>query len=186
MSIYVALLRGINVGGHNKIAMADLRRMFDSIGLNRVQTYIQSGNVLFESAYDEEKLCSLIEQGIRETFGYSISVILRSAKQLRAVAERLPFSEEALVAATAASEFETLYIAFLGGIPSEESVAKVMSYRLAGEDVQVIGRELYFLSARSIRDSKLMNHIQKLDVPATARNWKTLNKLIELTDAMQH
>ncbi|MGC1239930.1 MAG: DUF1697 domain-containing protein, partial [Chryseosolibacter sp.] len=90
MTIYIALLRGINVGGKNKIKMEDLREALGAMGLSRVQTYIQSGNILFESDEDEATLCHRIEQEVEKVFGLSIKVIIRASEELKKIAATCP------------------------------------------------------------------------------------------------
>jgi uncharacterized protein (DUF1697 family) len=98
MTIYLALLRGINVGGNNMIKMAELKRMFEEMGFGSVQTYINSGNVLFKSEENEEEevLQSRIEQGILNTFDFKISVILRTSSEWERIMATCPFSMETL------------------------------------------------------------------------------------------
>jgi uncharacterized protein (DUF1697 family) len=108
MSIFVALLRGVNVGGKNKIKMTDLKSMFEGIGLSRVKTYIQSGNVLFESDEKEEVLRQKLEQEIESTFGFAIKVVLRTSEELKKVAENCPFVKEEIAEAEATAEGEFL------------------------------------------------------------------------------
>jgi uncharacterized protein (DUF1697 family) len=117
MTIYIALLRGINVGGKNKIKMADLKQVFETIGLCEVQTYIQSGNVLFKSNEREEELRKKIEQAIEKTFGFTVSVILRTAEELECIIGNCPFSEEEVLEAEASSEVESLYVSLMANAP---------------------------------------------------------------------
>ncbi|MFE0554306.1 DUF1697 domain-containing protein [Paenibacillus lautus] len=185
MTIYIALLRGINVGGHNKIKMADLRKMLEHMGLARVQTYIQSGNVLFESAESKETLRVQMEQGILETFGFSISVILRTSEEIEGIVRNCPFSEETIRQAEEASEFESLYVAMLPEAPAAEDVEKLRLYVNEKETFEVIGEEVYLLFKESVRNSKLAVQLTKLGVPMTMRNWKTMNKLVQLSQTMK-
>lgn len=104
MSIYIALLRGINVGGKNIIKMADLKLAFIAMGFSQVQTYIQSGNVLFESHEDEASLRKRIEYEIEVSFGLKITVILRKAEELERIIENCPFSEKEVSEAQASSK----------------------------------------------------------------------------------
>ncbi|MDF2636607.1 MAG: cytoplasmic protein, partial [Pelosinus sp.] len=90
MIIYIALLRGINVGGKNMIKMADLKHMFEALGLCRVETYIQSGNIIFESEENEETLRVMIENAITKLNGSSIAVILRTATELEQIIQDCP------------------------------------------------------------------------------------------------
>ncbi|MGD8192147.1 DUF1697 domain-containing protein [Brevibacillus ginsengisoli] len=185
MTIYIALLRGINVGGKNKIKMADLKRMFEEMGLSRVQTYIQSGNVLFESNEGEEALSKRLEQEIKHVFGLSISVILRAATELEQIVVNCPFTEAEIAEAEASGEGESLYVALLPQSPSEEGIQRLSTYQNENEQFRINGRDIYLLFQNSVRDSKLAAQVAKLNVPATVRNWKTTNKLVTLSKAME-
>lgn len=184
MTIYIALLRGINVGGKNMIKMAELRRTLETMGLARVQTYIQSGNVLFESNEKEELLRMRIERQIESVFGFSVTVVLRTAAELEQITENCPFSQKAVSEAEASSEGESLYVSLLLQAPSREGIQHLNAYRTDSEECQIEGRDVYLLFRHSIRNSKLANNLQKLGVPATTRNWKTMNKLVVLARAM--
>ncbi|ETT80943.1 DUF1697 domain-containing protein [Viridibacillus sp. FSL R5-0477] len=185
MTIYIAFLRGINVGGHNKIKMAELKQMFEKMGFKRVKTYIQSGNVLFESDEKEQFIHEHIEHEIKAVFGFAISVVLRTFSELERITEECPFSKEAIMAAEASSEGESLYVALLLEVPSQEKIERLSAFRTEYEDFQVEGREVYLLLRKSIRNSKLAINVQKLGVPVTIRNWKTMNKLTALAKEIE-
>lgn len=185
MSIYVALLRGINVGGKNKIKMADLKSMFEAIGMCKVKTYIQSGNVLFESDEEEEPLRLKLEKEIEVTFGFAINVILRTAEELKKVAENCPFSKDEIAEAEATAGGESLYVAFLHQKPSREGIARIEAYKSIYEEYKLVDRDMFLLFPQSILKSKLANNLQKLDVSVTVRNWKTVNKLVYLVNEME-
>ena len=177
MTIYIALLRGINVGGKNRIKMDELRKLMNSIGLNQVQTYIQSGNILFQSEKGEETLCQLIESEIERVFGFLVNVIIRTSVELDKIIESCPFSEEEIVEAESTSERERLYVALLQEIPNQERMNQLSTFKREDERFLNEGKEIYLLFNKSIRNSKLANNLQKLDVPCTVRNWKTINRL---------
>lgn len=185
MTIYIALLRGINVGGKNMIKMAELKRLFEAIGLGRVQTYIQSGNVLFESNEEESPLRERIEHEIEAVFGFSVTVVLRTAAELERIIGNCPFSEEAVSAAEASSEGESLYVSLMLQAPSQEGIKRLNASRGESDEYRIEGRDVYLLFCHGIRNSKLANNLQKLGVPATVRNWKTINKLAALAKAME-
>jgi uncharacterized protein (DUF1697 family) len=185
MTTFIALLRGINVGGKNKIKMADLKSMFEAIGMSRVKTYIQSGNVLFESNQEEEAIRQKLEKEIEVTFGFSIKVILRTSQELKKVAENCPFSQDEIAAAEATAEGESLYVSFLLQEPSEEGIKRIEAYKSETEEYKIVDRDMYLLFPQSILKSKLANNLQKLDVPVTVRNWKTVNKLVSLVNEME-
>lgn len=184
MAIYVALLRGINVGGKNRIKMADLKFAFEGIDLSRVQTYIQSGNVLFESDEDEGLLRKDIEDKLEAAFGFPIPVILRTAVELERIIENCPFSEEEVMEAEAASNAESLYVGVLLEPPSQEEIKQLSVYQSQTDKFSIIDRDVYLLFHYSIRNSKLANNLYKLNVVATTRNWKTINKLAQLAKEM--
>jgi len=185
MTIYIALLRGINVGGKNIIKMAELKRAFEIIGLSEVQTYIQSGNVLFKSNEVEGTLRKKIELEIETGFGFPVTVVLRSAAELEGIIGNLPFSNEEISQAESSSEAESLYVSLLTHAPFQEKIELLNVYRSESDKYQILGREVFLLFSNSIRNSKLANNLQKLDVPATVRNWKTINKLAALSKAME-
>ncbi|BAU27740.1 uncharacterized protein (DUF1697 family) [Aneurinibacillus soli] len=185
MTIYIALLRGINVGGKNIIKMAELKRTFEAMNLSRVQTYIQSGNVLFESEEEKESLRRRIEHEIEVAFGFAVTVVLRTAEELKRIVANCPFSEEEVSEAKASSEGESLYVSFLLEESSKEGIERLGAFKSNGEEYRIVGREVFLLFSHSIRNSKLANNLQKLDVPATMRNWKTTNKLVALASAME-
>lgn len=184
MKIYIALLRGINVGGKNVIKMAELKRVFEVIGLCDVQTYIQSGNVLFKSEEDEEFLREKIGYEIEANFGFSVTVILRTSAELEQLILNSPFSEKEVAEAEASSQAESQYVALLSHAPLPEKIETLHAYQNESEQYKIIGREVFLLFHYSIRNSKLANNLDKLGVSATVRNWKTINKLHALVKAM--
>jgi uncharacterized protein (DUF1697 family) len=185
LTIYIALLRGINVGGKNIIKMADLKRLFEKIGLLEVQTYIQSGNVLFKSNEKEEQLRKKVELAIEATFGFSVTVVLRTAEELNRIICNCPFSEAEVVEAESSSEGESLYVSLLTHAPSQEKIEFLNKYRSESDEYRIIGREVVLLFHHSIRNSKLANNLHKLGVQTTVRNWNTINKLSVLAKSME-
>ncbi|QNG58216.1 DUF1697 domain-containing protein [Bacillus sp. PAMC26568] len=179
MTIYIALLRGINVGGHNKIKMADLKSLLESMGLNRVKTYIQSGNVLFESDEPEDLLRERIEQEIIGGFGLSVPVILRKAMEFEQIIKVCPFKAENL------PEGESLHISFLAEAPSQDAISHVLTYKSDIEECEIKGKEVYLILRQGFRNSKVLIQLQKLEVQGTLRNWKTVNKLAELAKVLR-
>ncbi|KIL42354.1 cytoplasmic protein [Gordoniibacillus kamchatkensis] len=185
MPVYIALLRGINVGGKNMIKMAELKRSFEGMGLRSVQTYIQSGNVLFVSEEEEAALRTRIEQGIEAAFGLKVTVVLRTANELETVAANCPFSAEEIAAAEATCVGECLHVAFLPEQPAPEGVERLTAYQSDNDEFRIAGRDVFLLFRSSIRNSKLAANIHKLGVPATVRNWNTVNKLVALANTIE-
>ncbi|HLN60655.1 MAG TPA: DUF1697 domain-containing protein [Symbiobacteriaceae bacterium] len=178
MTTYIALLRGINVGGHNIIKMADLRTMLERMGLGFVQTYIQSGNVVFQSEEAEEPLRRAMEEEIKRVFGFDVPVALRTAAELRAILARCPYPAENLLPG------ESLLVSLLAAAPSPEGVDRLGAVSHEPDEFRLLGRELYLLCRQPIHKSKLTNQFfeKKLGVPVTARNWQTMTKLAALAD----
>lgn len=169
MTIYIALLRGINVGGHNKIKMAELKELLESLGLQKVKTYIQSGNVLFESDY--EILSESLEKEIENKFRFPVPVILRTAEQFRQVVNSCPFPVDGL------AENESVQVAFLADMPDQTGIDRLSAYRNEKDDFKIVDKDVYLIFKHSIRDSKLAANLSKLGVSATVRNWNTVMKL---------
>ena len=173
---YMALLRGINVSGHKKIKMPELKTMFEALGFTNVRTYIQSGNVVFESNSGED-LESKISAKIQEQFGFEVSVICRTLEEIKQVVKRNPFAE------TLGFEPEKLYVTFLQKTPSEEKLEVLQTLSFAPEKYSVLGKEIYVYCTNGYGQTKLDNGLfeRKLKVIGTTRNWRTVNKLIEMS-----
>jgi len=162
----IALLRGINISGQKKIAMNDLKKVFESLKLKNVQTYIQSGNVLFEGTIDAKT----IEKKIQEVFGFQVTVFLRSKEELRKVIAKNPF---------AGKDPNYLYVTFLSDTPKETpEITKDKA-----EEFIISGKEVYLYCPKGYGRTKLNNNLfeRKLKLQATTRNWKTINKLVNFS-----
>jgi len=184
MAIHIAFLRGINVGGKNKIKMADLRESLEKLGLSEVQTYIQSGNVLFGSEEDEATLRQRIEREIERAFGLAVHVVIRTSAELKQLVANLPFSDKQIAEAEAAAEGECLYVSMLRRELDAERVERLKAAAF-DDQFRVAGRDIYLLLRQSIRHSKLAARVEKLGVPATTRNWNTIQKLSAMADEME-
>jgi uncharacterized protein (DUF1697 family) len=181
VTISIALLRGINVNGHNLIKMTDLKRMFAAMGFARVQTYIQSGNVLFESAEDAAVLQRRIEAEIQAVFGLSVPVVVRTTAELERVISDCPFPPHELRAG------ESLYVALLAAAPAQAGIDRLLAYPSDTDELRIAGREVYLLLRQGAHKTRFTNNFleQKLGVAATTRNWQTINKLAALGRAME-
>jgi uncharacterized protein (DUF1697 family) len=178
MTIYIALLRGINVGKHNRIKMADLKSLLETMGLEKVKTYIQSGNVLFESKDEAPELSKRLEDEISKTFGFPVPVILRTAEEYEQMIRDCPYRVESL------KEGESIQLAFLADEPSLEKVDLLRNYKGDPDECVIRGKEVYLFLRQSILDSKLATQLPKLGVPVTVRNWKTVIKLSTMIDTL--
>lgn len=176
---YVALLRGINVGGKNMIKMPELKQAFISIGMQDVSTYIQSGNVLFSSDKDEKELKPELEAVIQKFFGLDIPVILRSIPELKKIKADIPFSEAEISEIGSSVEGEVLYLFLFAETPSQKDIERISVHKEGSDRFEIKGRDMYVLFDKTIRNSKLAGVLQKTEVSVTSRNMKTVNKLIE-------
>ena len=174
MPKYVAFLRAVNVGGHI-IKMDHLRQLFQSLGFSNVETFIASGNVIFDSTSKSTKtLETKIESLLRETFGYRVATFVRSISELANIAEYQPFDDSELDA-----DGNSLYIAFTADAPSTESKQKLLTFMTEVDDFHVYGREVYWLSRKKISESKFSGaQLERtLGMPATIRNANTVKKI---------
>ncbi|QMV43285.1 DUF1697 domain-containing protein [Cohnella cholangitidis] len=178
MTIYIALIRGINVGGKNKVPMAELRSAYEALGLNRVQTYIQSGNVLFESEESADALRPKLEQAIVDKFGIEATVAIRSAREWERIIADCPYGKEPLL------EGENIQVTVLTEPPAPKALEAMEGSKGGIDEFYVRGLEIYSLFRQSILDSKLAKSLVKLGTTATSRNMNTMNKLAELAKKM--
>jgi uncharacterized protein (DUF1697 family) len=164
--------------------MADLKSALEAAGFARVEPYIQSGNVLFESDEKEEALQKKIESVLEENFQIPAAAVLRTAGELEQLVRNCPFTKAEIAQAESLnSEGESLYVCLLARAPAQDKTESLNAFKSADDDYRISNRDLYLLLRHSIRNSKLANKLQKLDTPGTVRNWKTLNKLLELAKA---
>ena len=174
MPKYVAFLRAVNVGGHI-VKMDQLRQLFKALGFSNVETFIASGNVIFDSNSKSTKtLERKIESLLRETLGYQVATFVRSTSELANVAKYKPFDDSELEA-----DGNALYIAFTTDEPSTESKRKLLTFITEVDDFQVYGREVYWLSRKKISESKFSGaQLERtLGMPATIRNANTVKRL---------
>ena len=179
LASHLALLRGINVGGKNKLPMTDLREMFVAVGCREVRTYIQSGNVIFQADADVlASLPSAVAALIAERTGYRVPVVIRSAEQLAAVIHDNP------VRAVGAAE-ETLHVLFLADRPSAAGIAALDPDRCPPDAFVVQGQEIYLRLPNGMARTKLTNDYfdSRLSTVSTARNWRTVTTLLDLMKA---
>lgn len=179
--IYIALLRGINVGGKNRIKMAELRSVLETAGFQNVRTYIQSGNILFESEDVESELIARMEQVIEHKFSLVIHVIMRSKVELEMITQNCPFTEAEIARAKESAIGECLYVTLLSAAPDPEKVQLLTEADFGTDRYQIAGRNVYLLFHHSIRNSKLALRVEKLSPYCTTRNWKTIDKLLALS-----
>jgi uncharacterized protein (DUF1697 family) len=179
MTTWIALLRGINVGGSRRVPMADLRAALEGIGLDDVRTYIVSGNVVFRSRRSNAAaLTRAIETAIERRFGFPVAVVLRTAAEMRAVLAADPIPDGS------AADPARRYAVFLSTDPSPDRLAAI-DPAVVAPDVFVAGdRVIHAWYKGGLQASKLAGRLtdRGLGVTATARNWNTVRKLVEIAE----
>jgi uncharacterized protein (DUF1697 family) len=173
---YLALLRGINVGGKNKLPMKGLTEMFVEMGYGQVRTYIQSGNVIFTAVPGASaQLSGLITTEIAKRFGVRTPVVLRTVEQLGAIICNNPFLKQDIPE-------ETLHVLFLANLPSQRAVNELDPDRSPPDVFIVRGQEVYLHLPHGVARSKLTTDYfdSKLATTSTGRNWRTVTMLFEL------
>ena len=174
MPKYAAFLRAINVGGHT-VKMDYLRRLFNALGFSNVETFIASGNVIFDSPSRNTKaLEKKIERYLRETLGYEVATYIRSTTELATIAHYEPFIEAELKA-----EGSTVYIVFLADSPGAEAKQKLRSLTTEVDDFHLSGRELYWLCRKKISESQVSGALlaKTLGMQGTSRNSNTVKRI---------
>ena len=176
-SVYVAFLRGINVGGKNKLPMKELSAIFGLAGCTEVRTYIQSGNVVFKaSATLAKQLPVVVRAAIKKNVGHDVPIVIRTAEELASVARSNPFL-------AAGASPETLHVAFLDSEPAPRAMAALDPARSPGDEFVARGREIYLRLPNGVARSKLTNAYfdRALATTSTIRNWRTVLELLALT-----
>ena len=182
MSLYLALLRGINVSGKKIIKMEDLRRLMEASGYTDVKTYIQSGNIVFGSNIKSKSvIAKAIEEIIEKNYGFDVSVFVINRNNLEKAIDDNPYvdgrEEEP-------AGFKKLYVTFLSDVPSAENFEKLQQAPIGDDLIEVKEDILYFKLESKASDSKLSNNLieSKLKVRATTRNWNTTLKLLSMME----
>jgi uncharacterized protein (DUF1697 family) len=177
MNSYVAMLRGVNVGGSRKVPMQDLRDLFTSLGFGSVESYVQSGNLAFKTPKsDPGRLRKSIEEKLRADLGLDVPVLIRSSVQLREILQANPFIDRT-------DNPAILHVTFLASPPTGSALAGLSDRVVGTDEFAVAGTEVYLFCPGGYGVTKLNNSFfeKRLGVPATTRNWKTVTKLAEMT-----
>lgn len=177
MAVYVALLRGINVGKHRRVSMADVKEAFAAAGAKDAETYLQSGNVIFETRTSAAKVVPRLEKELKRRVGHDISVVVRTGAQLAQLVAKNPFSNE--------PDGKKLHVAFLEASPKRGRTRLLDRERVAPDEFRVAGRAVYLRYPSGYGRSKLTNdYLEKqLGVRSTMRNWRTVSTLAERAGA---
>jgi uncharacterized protein (DUF1697 family) len=175
MSKHIAFLRAINVGGHN-VKMDSLRQLFESLGFSNVETFIASGNIIFEAKAGNTKTLEMkIETCLHEALGYKVATFIRTDAEVAEIAKYKPFPQSQLDAAAA------LNIGFLSNALDDSAKQKLMSLRTEIDDFHIHRREIYWLCKKKQSDSKISNVVieKALGVKSTLRGVNTVDMLAE-------
>lgn len=178
MKTKIAILRGINVGGKRKILMADLKELMKTLGYQNIQTYIQSGNLIFKAddKHQNKEIAHEIESAVLRKFDFEVPVIVLSAEEIENAVAKNPFYK-------ADADINKLHLTFLNEVPNKEKLEQAETLDYAPDQFKIIGQNAFIFCEGSYHKSKLTNDFfeKKLKVKATTRNWKTVLKLWELS-----
>jgi len=182
MAVVISMLRGVNVGSHNRIKMDALRALYESLGLRDVQTHVQSGNVVFRTeARDLARLTKRIGKGIERSFGFLPDVMLRTSAELRDVIARNPFATRPGI------DPSRLLVTFLASDPAPEARDNILKIKADPEELWIDGRELYIYYPNGLARPKLSPALleKTLKTSGTGRNWNTVRKLLEIAARLE-
>jgi len=177
---YISILRGINVSGQKKIKMADLKSLYESLEFENVITYIQSGNVIFDTqTQNKQEIITAIESAIQSTYGFHVPVQIRTMQEISKLISSIPFNDVNLI-----ENNTKVLITFLSSQPTKSAIEFLQKYIIEPERLIVNNKHVYLYCPNGYGKSKLSNTFieQKLDVSATTRNWKTVCQLEKLTE----
>ena len=183
MNIFISILRGINVSGQKKIAMQQLKEMYEKNGFQNVTTYVNSGNVVFSSAISEmNNIKEKTEKAILDKFGFEVPVILRTLEEMQAVIKNNPMNNSDHYIDS------NLYFTFLSDLPDTEYLSKIESLDFKPDEFIVREKEIYVYCPNGYGRTKINNNFfeKKLKVTATTRNRKTVHELLRIGNAIRN
>lgn len=174
---YIVLLRGINVGGRNKLPMADLRELLRKNGYHNITTYIQSGNIILSSNNNANTINNHIKDLLHKTFNYTIAVITLTVAEINACFTNNPFLDTE-------NDGKFLHVTFLNNAPSKALIPLLNINTQANETYKIIDKFVYLYTPDGFAKTKFTNtqFEKKLNTEATTRNWKTVGKLVALAN----
>jgi len=174
MEKYISLLRGINVSGKNSIKMVDLQKRYEALGFENVVTYIQSGNVVFESKEKESQiLTTKIKESIAQNFGFNVPVLIREKHGMQNIIKNNPFENR---------DTSKIYVTLFSEPVPEFIEEEILKVKDDAEEYFISDSEIFLFCGNGYGRTKLSNNFleKKSKITATTRNWKTLNKLLEI------
>jgi uncharacterized protein (DUF1697 family) len=177
---YVAMLRSINIGSRNRIAMPDLRALVESLGYGDVTTYLQSGNVVLSGKGSASSVAGSITEAIKDQLGLEVPVVVRTKSQLEKIAASSPYAE-------VEGDPKLFHVTFLAEAPKGESLKKLAGPpdRFGNDEFKVVGPDVYLYIPGGYGETKLNNSFfeKRLGVVATTRNWRSVTALAEMVGA---
>ena len=179
-NVYIALLRGINVGGKNRLPMKELAAIFEDAGCGNVRTYIQSGNVLFQGEPTlADNIPGLVSAVVSDRFGLQVPVMTRTAEALAEIVHSNPFVANG-------AEHDKLHVVFLAHQPDGASLESLDPNRSPGDEFAAAGRHLYLHCPNGLARTRLTNSYfdSRLQTTSTTRNWRTVVTLLDMAEAM--
>ena len=181
MAVVIAMLRGVNVGGNNPVNMEALRKLCTKLGHKDVQSYIQSGNLVFRGEGNTRALAGTLETAMEKAFGFKPKVVMRTTAELHKVIANNPFSDRAGI------EPRKLLVVFLADAPSAEIQQQILALPSEPEEHVFAGNELYVYYPDGMARPRIpMARIEKmLQCVSTGRNWNTVNKLLAMAEALE-
>ena len=175
MTIFLSILRGINVSGQKKVPMAELKSLYEELNLKNITTYIQSGNVIFKNQ-NAKDLSQKIEKKIFEKYNFNVPVIIRTTNEMQVLINENPFLKEKNI------DPDKLHITYLAENPKQENIENLKKYNYQPDRFFISGKEVYLFCPNGYGSTKLTTNFfeNKLKVPASTRNWRTTNELLKI------
>jgi uncharacterized protein (DUF1697 family) len=183
MNTLVSFLRAVNMAGHNKINMTGLTELFESIGFRQSETYIQSGNVIFNNINDlnEDDVASLIENTLKDRFGLTVPAMIRNIDKIKQIISENPFLDEK------GFDPAKMAVMFLREKPGEDQIMKVKDVNYPPDKFNISGKEIFVYCPNGFGKTKLYTNFfeNKMKIIGTARNWNTVNTILEIAEQKQ-
>lgn len=181
MITYISILRGINVGGHKIIKMDALKDLYRSLGYKNVHSYIQSGNIIFQTTSNNTiRIAEDIQHAIHSQFGYDVPTIVKTRDEWSAIIQGQPFLKDET------KDEKCVHVTILSSILHDLSSEKFLNYKSESEDIFITPQAVYLYCSQGYGQTQISNNLieKMLQVPATTRNWKTIQKLWDLSHDM--
>lgn len=186
MAVFAAFLRGVNVGHTGRIKMAGLKQALAGQGFGQIETYLQSGNVVFYSSEPAAAVAAKIEAVLTAQFAFSTPVVLRTAAEIQTLAAAKPFTDAAMAqAALQSGDAESYYVQLCAAPPPKEILGTLQALQTGGTQLHLAGSDLYLLLPGGIRNSKLAQKAAHLIPLATVRNFKTIRAVAALAARLE-